>query len=87
MVTVYGMSDKLGPIWVGTENNNPYDLELYGENIGDIIGDEVKKLIDTAYQKAQEILIQNRKTLDDLANALLSKEIITGEEFEKFFEV
>ncbi|MFR5683887.1 MAG: AAA family ATPase, partial [Clostridia bacterium] len=50
MVTVYGMSDKLGPIWVGTENNNPYDLELYGENIGDIIGDEVKKLIDTAYQ-------------------------------------
>ena len=87
MVTVYGMSDKLGPIWVGTENNNPYDLELYGENIGDIIGDEVKKLIDTAYQRAQEILIQNRKTLDDLANALLSKEIITGEEFEKFFEV
>ncbi len=87
MVTVYGMSDKLGPIWVGTENNNPYDLELYGENIGDIIGDEVKKLIDTAYQKAQEILIQNRKTLDDLSNALLSKEIITGEEFEKFFEV
>ncbi len=86
MITVYGMSDTLGPIWVGVEDN-PYELELYGEHIGDQIGAEVKKLIDTAYLKAQTILAENRDKLEEIANVLIQKEKITAEEFEKFFKM
>ena len=86
MIMVYGMSDTLGPIWVGVEDN-PYELELYGEHIGDQIGAEVKKLIDTAYLKAQTILAENRDKLEEIANVLIQKEKITAEEFEKFFKM
>ena len=86
MIMVYGMSDTLGPIWVGVEDN-PYELELYGEHIGDQIGAEVKKLIDTAYLKAQTILEENRDKLEEIANVLIQKEKITAEEFEKFFKM
>ncbi len=86
MVSIYGMSDTLGPIWIGN-SDNPYEMQMYGDNIGDIIGKEVKNLIETAYEKAQKILLEHRSKLDDLANLLLSKEIITSEEFEKFFEM
>ena len=86
MIMVYGMSDTLGPIWVGVEDN-PYELELYGEHIGDQIGAEVKNLIDTAYLKAQTILEENRDKLEEIANVLIQKEKITAEEFEKFFKM
>ena len=45
MVTVYGMSDRLGPISLETEEN----LNVFGHDIEDVIGQEVKTLIDTAY--------------------------------------
>ncbi len=86
MITVYGMSDTLGPIWVGVEDN-PYELEFYGENIGDQIGSEVKRLIDTAYLKAQTILAENRDKLEEVAQVLVEKEKITEEEFENFFKM
>ena len=63
------------------------ELELYGEHIGDQIGAEVKKLIDTAYLKAQTILAENRDKLEEIANVLIQKEKITAEEFEKFFKM
>ena len=84
MVTVYGMSDKIGPISLKTDE--PYEMQPFGDHIGDNIGEEVKKLIDTAYYQAQQILSQHMDKLDAVANALLEKEIISAEEFQRFFE-
>ena len=85
MITVYGMSQKIGPISLKTDN--PYELELFGENIEKSVGEEIKELIDEAYKKAQLILKNNRDILDAVAKVLLIQEKITAEEFEQFFKV
>ena len=84
MVTKYGMSDTLGPIdFQGREQN---DMFVFGENIGDKIGAEVKALIDEAYNDAQKLLIEHRDKLDIIAQTLLEKEKINEHEFKKIFE-
>ena len=84
MVTKYGMSDNLGPIdFQGKEQN---DMFVFGENIGDKIGAEVKMLIDEAYVEAQKLLIQHRDKLDMIAQTLLEQEKISEQEFKKIFE-
>ena len=84
MVTVYGMSDSVGPISLKTDN--PYELQIFGENIEDTVGKEIKKLIDTAYKKAELILSENMNILHQVAQELLIKETISEEEFNQFFE-
>ena len=84
MVTVYGMSDVVGPISLKTDN--PYELQLFGENIEDTVGKEIKKLIDTAYKRAEIILSENMDLLHEVAEELLEKETISEKEFEEFFE-
>ncbi len=84
MVTKYGMSDTLGPI--DFQGKEPYEMQMFGENIGDKIGQEVKTLIDTAYKNAQELLRKHRDKLDNIAETLLQKEKINEEDFKKFFE-
>ena len=83
MVTVYGMSDVVGPISLKTDN--PYELQLFGDHIEDTVGKEIKKLIDTAYIRAEIILSENMNLLHEIAQTLLIKETITSEEFEEFF--
>lgn len=84
MVTKYGMSDKLGPI--DFQGKEPYEIQMFGEDIGDRIGQEVKLLIDTAYNDAQKLLIEHRDKLDIIAETLLAKEKINEEEFNSIFE-
>ena len=84
MVTKYGMSDKLGPI--DFQGKEPYEIQMFGENIGDRIGEEVKTLIDTAYNRAISLLQEHRDKLDLIAMALLEKEKINETDFGKFFE-
>ena len=84
MVTVYGMSDVVGPISLKTDS--PYELQLFGENIEDTVGKEIKKLMDEAYKKASIILSENMDILHKVAQELLIKETITEEEFNQFFE-
>ena len=84
MVTKYGMSDILGPI--DFQGKEPYEMQMFGEGIGDKIGQEVKQLIDTAYRDAQTLLQEHRDKLDAIAQALLEKEKINEDEFKKFFE-
>ena len=84
MVTVYGMSDKVGPISLKTDN--AYELQIFGENIEDVVGKEIKMLIDNAYKRAQEILKKNRQILDAVAEVLMIQETISQEEFEEFFK-
>ena len=84
MVTKYGMSDNLGPIdFQGRDQN---DYLIFGENIGDKIGQEVKMLIDIAYNDAQKLLIEHRDKLDIIAETLLKQEKINEEEFKNIFE-
>ena len=84
MVTKYGMSDNLGPI--DFQGKEPYEMQMFGEDIGDKIGQEVKQLIDTAYRDAISLLQQHRDKLDSIAETLLEKEKINEEDFKKFFE-
>ena len=84
MVTKYGMSDILGPI--DFQGKEPYEMQMFGENIGDKIGQEVKTLIDTAYNDAQTLLKEHRDKLDAIATVLLEKEKINEQEFNKIFE-
>ena len=83
MVTVYGMSDTVGPICL--KQKEPYENRILGENIDDVIGAEVKRMIDIAYKKAQEIILAHMDKLQQVAERLLEKEIISAEEFDSFF--
>ena len=84
MVTVYGMSDEIGPISLKNDNGE-LDYQMFGKEIEDKIGREVNKLINTAYRDAQTILTQNMGKLHEIAGALLEKEKINEEDFKKFF--
>ena len=59
---------------------------MNNNNIEDLIGEEVKRLIDIAYEKAQKILKSNMQILHAVAQTLIEKEVISTEEFDKFFE-
>ena len=82
MVTVYGMSDIVGPIHINLEKD-PYQLELLGDKYTDLIGKEIKALVDDAYLKAQTILANNMKALDVVSGELLEKEVLSAERFEE----
>ena len=93
MVTVYGMSDRLGTIMFDGDQGEVFlgrDLaqsKTYSEETAAIIDEEVKRIIDTAYDKAKKILSSNIDKLHIVAGILLEKEKIDGEEFDKVFEV
>ena len=84
MITVYGMDDKIGPISLKVDE--PYELQLFGEQITDEIGKQISELVENAYVTAQRILSENMDVLDRVAQRLLEKEKITEEEFDAFFK-
>ena len=92
MVTVYGMSDKLGTIMFDGDQGEVFlgrDLaqsKTYSEETAAVIDGEIKRIIDTAYDKAKKILSKNIDKLHIVAGILLEKEKIDGEEFDKVFE-
>ena len=85
MVTVYGMSDKIGPMSINLEKD-PYQMQLLGNNLEDEIGKEVKNILEDAYEKAQRLLMLHRDKLDAVAGVLLEKEVINEQEFEEIFQ-
>ena len=72
MITVYGMSDSIGTISF-KDSDGQINYQMFGEEMQDAIGKEVKRLIDTAYNDAQEILRQNVETLHAIAKVLITK--------------
>ena len=92
MVTVYGMSDRLGTIMFDGDNGEVFlgrDLaqsKTYSEETAAVIDEEIKKIIDTAYDKAKNILSKNIDKLHIVAGILLEKEKIDGDEFDRVFE-
>jgi cell division protease FtsH len=87
MVTKYGMSDKMGTVALEGEGGRALfgggiDGKEYSEKVSAEIDAEVKKIITEAYDKAEEILTNNRKLLDAVAARLVEKETLEREEFE-----
>ena len=84
MIVKYGMNEFIGPLSLKNDNGE-YELDMFGKDMGDKIGVEVKKLIDTAYNVAQTILNAHMDKLHTVAEELLQKEKINEEEFRHFF--
>ena len=91
MVTKYGMSETLGTITFGSGQEEVFlgrdwtQTRNYSEETSAKIDEEVKKIIDKAYNKAKEILTMHSDKLHTVANILLEKEKIDGEEFDAIF--
>jgi cell division protease FtsH len=91
MVTKYGMSEKLGTITFGADQEEVFlgrDLahaKEYSEETASIIDEEVKKIVDAGYEKAINILSEHVDKLHAVAKVLLEKEKIDGEEFDRIF--
>ncbi|MFP4698333.1 MAG: ATP-dependent zinc metalloprotease FtsH [Eubacteriales bacterium] len=92
MVTRFGMSDVLGPIQFGDDNEEVFigrdwgHTRNYGENIAGLIDSEIKRIIDTAYQEAIRYLNENMDVLHKTTELLLEKEKISGDEFREIFK-
>ena len=91
MVTKYGMSERVGTITLGQNQEEVFlgrdfaQSKEYSEETAAIIDEEVKSIIDFAYKKAAEILNANMEKLHVVAGILLEKEKIDGEEFDAIF--
>ncbi len=87
MVTVYGLSDKLGNItYYDSSGQSDYNFSKpYSEDTAQIIDKEISVLIEKQYQRAQQILKKHKKELIILAELLLEKEVIFGDDLVKIF--
>ena len=91
MVTKYGMSERLGSIMFGSGQEEVFlgrdfaQSRNYSEETAGLIDEEVKKIIDKAYMTARQILTANADKLHIVAQILLEKEKIDGEEFNQIF--
>lgn len=86
MVTKYGMSEKLGPILFGDDQQEVFlgrdfgHTKNYSENVATIIDEEIKRIVSEAYDLAKVTLEENMDSLHKAAQLLMEKEKITGEE-------
>ncbi|MCI8587602.1 MAG: cell division protein FtsH, partial [Clostridia bacterium] len=91
MVTKYGMSDRIGSIMFGSGQEEVFlgrdfaQSRNYSEETAGVIDEEIKTIIDKAYAKAKQILSDNVEKLHIVAQILLEREKIDGEEFDKIF--
>lgn len=88
MVTRFGMSERLGTVALGRQQGNMFlgrDIVAerdFSEETASIIDEEVRQLVDVAYNRAKEVLLNNRAVLDQLAKMLIEKETVDAEELQ-----
>ncbi len=92
MVTKYGMSEKLGPMTFGSPHDEVFvgrdyaqQTKNYSDKTAAEIDAEISNIIQSCYQKCEELLTKNQDKLRLIANTLLEKEKIDGAEFEQIF--
>ena len=91
MVTKYGMSERIGALMLGSSQDEVFlgrdfgHTKEYSEETAAIIDEETKKIVDTGYNRAKQILSDNIDKLHKVAGILLEKEKINAEEFEAIF--
>ena len=87
MVTQYGMSEKLGPRAYGSSNGPVFlgremgETRDYSESYAQAIDDEVKGILQTGYQRAKNILLENREKMENLVEILLERETLDSTDF------
>jgi cell division protease FtsH len=92
MVTQYGMTSAIGAIKLGGGSTEPFMGRDYGhqrdysENIAGIVDREIRTLIENAHQEAFDILVANRKILDEMVIELLEKETLNKDEIAVIFK-
>ena len=90
MVTKYGMSktvglvsyDSDGEVFIGRDYGHS---KVYSDKTASVIDDEVKSIIDELYKKTKTLISENKALLENVASALLEKETLNEEEFEKIY--
>ena len=91
MVGTYGMSEKIGTVAFDTGHDEVFigksmaQTRAYSEKTAAEMDEEIRRIIDEAYERCEEILQQYRPQLTEVAEYLLAHETMTGEEFEKIF--
>jgi cell division protease FtsH len=91
MVTEYGMSDRLGPLSFGKRDELVFlgreigEQRNYSDDVAKTIDEEVRVIIDRAYERAMDVLTTHRSRLDALAEKLVAEETVDGAEFESLF--
>jgi cell division protease FtsH len=89
MITRFGMSNRLGPVALGRQNGNVFlgrDIASdrdFSDETAAAIDEEVRNLVDQAYRRAKEVLIENRHVLDKLAEMLVEKETVDADELQE----
>ncbi|HYW19393.1 MAG TPA: ATP-dependent zinc metalloprotease FtsH3 [Nodularia sp. (in: cyanobacteria)] len=89
MITRFGMSDRLGPVALGRQQGNMFlgrDIMSerdFSEETAAAIDEEVRKLVDVAYIRAKEVLVNNRHILDLIAKMLVEKETVDADELQE----
>lgn len=89
MVTRFGMSEELGPVALGRQQGNPFlgrDIASerdFSEKTAASIDSEVRSLVDQAYARCKQVLVENRHILDKLADMLVDKETVDSEELQQ----
>ena len=92
MVTKYGMSEKVGTVMFGGGEGEVFlgrdfaQTKDYSEETAALIDEEVKRIVQTAYEKAVKILTEHVDKLHTVAGVLMEKEKIEGEEFDNIFK-
>ena len=86
MVTIYGLDEKIGNVSYYDSQNQGYGFtKPYSEETAKIIDQEIKKIIDTQYERAKSILKKHEDKLHQLSNKLLETEVIFKEDLEDIF--
>lgn len=87
MVSVYGLNEEIGNIsFYDSSGQNEYSFQKpYSEKTAEKIDQEVKKMVDEAYERTKKILQDNQDHLKELAELLLEKEVIFKDDLEKIF--
>jgi cell division protease FtsH len=86
MVTEFGMSEKLGLVKLGQKHQEVFlgrdigESRNYSEEVAYTIDQEVKKIIDSCYNRVHQLLVENSDDMDKVAEALLKREVIEGRE-------
>ena len=92
MVTKYGMSERLGPICYGSDNNEVFigrdmgHMKNYSEKIAAEIDEEIQKIVGRGYQKTEQLLNEHMDKLHKVAQFLFVNEKMSGAEFKELME-
>ncbi|MGI6192420.1 MAG: ATP-dependent zinc metalloprotease FtsH [Christensenellales bacterium] len=87
MVTEYGMSERLGPVFLGGDQEVFIGKDFghaknYSEEVASLIDEEIRAIVEEAYAKVEQMLTENAEAVHRVANALIEREKLDGEQFD-----